>query len=118
MFSKLNYRVCIPINTGQALNINYFLHSENCRQLWDDESRSIQQYVRHGGHNPLEPAHFGCKIISGKNMFLQRELFKYVSHVQFVELDEIADALRNAETLPPSSVNAMIDLDRVMECLH
>jgi 3-deoxy-D-manno-octulosonic-acid transferase len=71
-----------------------------------------------GGHNPLEPAHFGCKIISGKNMFLQRELFKYVSHVQFVEADEIADALYNAQTLPPSSVNATIDLDKVMEYLR
>jgi len=71
-----------------------------------------------GGHNPLEPAHFGCKIISGKNMFLQRELFKYVSHVQFVELDEIATALKTAQDLPPSTVNATIDLDRVMECLR
>jgi len=71
-----------------------------------------------GGHNPLEPAHFGCKIITGKQMFLQRELFKYVSHVQFVELDKIFDALKIAETLPPSQVNASIDLDRVMECLH
>lgn len=70
-----------------------------------------------GGHNPLEPARFGCKIISGKSMFLQRELFKYVSHVQFVELDEIAEALKIAETLPPSEVNATIDLERVMECL-
>ncbi|MDD2829207.1 MAG: lipid IV(A) 3-deoxy-D-manno-octulosonic acid transferase [Sulfuricurvum sp.] len=71
-----------------------------------------------GGHNPLEPARFGCKIISGKNMFLQRELFKYVSHVQFVELDEVAEALKIAETLPPSEVNATIDLERVMECLR
>jgi len=71
-----------------------------------------------GGHNPLEPAHFGCKIITGKQIFLQRELFKYVSHVQFVELDGISKALRIAETLPPSQVNAMIDLDRVMGCLH
>ncbi len=71
-----------------------------------------------GGHNPLEPAHFGCKIITGKQIFLQRELFKYVSHVQFVELDEIAEALSIAETLPPSQVNATIDLDRVMECLQ
>lgn len=70
-----------------------------------------------GGHNPLEPATFGCKIISGKNMFLQRELFKYISHVQFVELDAIAEALKTAETLPPSQINATIDLDRVMECL-
>ncbi|MDO9305014.1 MAG: lipid IV(A) 3-deoxy-D-manno-octulosonic acid transferase [Sulfuricurvum sp.] len=71
-----------------------------------------------GGHNPLEPAHFGCKIITGKQIFLQRELFKYVSHVQFVELDEISEALQTAETLPPSQVNATIDLDRVMECLR
>ncbi len=70
-----------------------------------------------GGHNPLEPAHFGCKIITGKQIFLQRELFKYVSHVQFVELDAISEALHSAETLPPSQVNATIDLDRVMECL-
>jgi len=72
-----------------------------------------------GGHNPLEPAHFGCKIITGKAIFLQRELFKYISHVQFVELDGIAKALRSAQTLPPSQVNVTIDLDRVMECfLH
>ena len=70
-----------------------------------------------GGHNPLEPAHFGCKIITGKQIFLQRELFKYVSHVQFVNLEGIAEALSIAETLPSSQVNATIDLDRVMECL-
>jgi len=67
-----------------------------------------------GGHNPLEPARFGCKIITGKQIFLQRELFKYVSHVQFVELDGIASALHIAERLPPSQLNATIDLDRVM----
>ncbi len=71
-----------------------------------------------GGHNPLEPAHFGCKIITGKHIFLQRELFKYVSHVQFVEIDGISEALISAETLPPSQVNATIDLERVMECLQ
>lgn len=70
-----------------------------------------------GGHNPLEPAHFGCKIITGKQIFLQRELFKYVSHVQFVEPSEIAQALENAHTLPPSSVNETIDLDKVIEVL-
>jgi len=71
-----------------------------------------------GGHNPLEPAHFGCKIITGKQIFLQRELFKYVSHVQFVDLEGITEALHIAETLPPSQVNATIDLDRVMECIR
>lgn len=71
-----------------------------------------------GGHNPLEPAHFGCKIISGEEMFLQRELFKYVSHVQFSSLEGIAEALKQAETLPPSQINGSVDLERVIEYLR
>lgn len=71
-----------------------------------------------GGHNPLEPATFGCKIISGEEMFLQRELFKYVSHVQFTSLEGIAEALKNAEILPPSQINGSVDLDKVIEYLQ
>lgn len=70
-----------------------------------------------GGHNPLEPAHFGCKIISGEEIFLQRELFKYVSHVQFAPLEEIAAALIHAETMPPSQINGFINLERVLDYL-
>ena len=67
-----------------------------------------------GGHNPLEPAHFGCKIITGKHFHDQKELFKYVHHVQYVENNEIAQALDLAQTLPPSSVDEEIDLQRVI----
>jgi 3-deoxy-D-manno-octulosonic-acid transferase len=70
-----------------------------------------------GGHNPLEPATFGCKIITGEQMFLQRELFKYVSHVQFTSLEGIADALKNAETMPPSQINGSVDLQKVLNYL-
>ncbi len=70
-----------------------------------------------GGHNPLEPATFGCKIITGKAIFLQRELFKYVSHVQFVDPEEIGHALCEAERLPPSRINGTVDLERVIEFL-
>jgi len=70
-----------------------------------------------GGHNPLEPATFGCKIISGEEMFLQRELFKYVSHVQFTPLEGIAEALKHAETLPPSQINGSVDLQKVLDYL-
>lgn len=70
-----------------------------------------------GGHNPLEPAHFGCKIISGEQMFLQRELFKYVLHVQFTSLEGIAEALKNAESLPPSQINGSVDLQKVLDYL-
>jgi 3-deoxy-D-manno-octulosonic-acid transferase len=64
-----------------------------------------------GGHNPLEPAYFGCKIITGKHFFHQRELFKYVHHVQYVESDEIHKALIKCKELPPSMVEEKINLE-------
>jgi len=74
-------------------------------------------YAPIGGHNPLEPATFGCKIITGEQMFLQRELFKYVSHVQFTSLEGIGEALKNAEELPPSQISGSVDLQRVLNYL-
>jgi len=68
-----------------------------------------------GGHNPLEPAHFRCKIITGKHFFHQKELFKYVHHVQYVEADEIHKALLACEKLPPSMVEETIDLGSVID---
>jgi len=67
-----------------------------------------------GGHNPLEPAHFGCKIITGKHFFHQRELFKYVHHVQYVESDEIHKALMASRDLPPSMVEETINLEPII----
>ncbi len=67
-----------------------------------------------GGHNPLEPAHFGCKIITGKHFFHQKELFKYVHHVQYVEGDEIHKALMTCRDLPPSMVEEKINLEPVI----
>ena len=70
-----------------------------------------------GGHNPLEPATFGCRIISGMEIFHQRELFKYVSHVQFTSLEGIAEALKNAETMPRSQINGSVDLKKILDYL-
>ena len=68
-----------------------------------------------GGHNPLEPAYFGCKIITGKHFFHQKELFKYVHHVQYVEPDMIHKALLTCKELPPSMVEETINLEPVIE---
>ncbi len=68
-----------------------------------------------GGHNPLEPAYFGCKIITGKHFFHQKELFKYVHHVQYIQRDEIHKALMKCKELPPSMVEEKIDLKPVIE---
>ena len=67
-----------------------------------------------GGHNPLEPAKFGCKIITGKHFHDQRELYKYVHHVQYVERDGIHKALVASKDLPPSMVEETINLETVI----
>ncbi len=63
-----------------------------------------------GGHNPLEPIAFGCKVISGKKIFNQQELFKYVKHAQLVEEDELAEAFAKALDMPSSHVDEKVDL--------
>ncbi len=68
-----------------------------------------------GGHNPLEPAYFGCKIITGKYFHDQRELYKYVHHVQYVDEDEIHRALLETKELPPSLVEQKIDLKPIID---
>jgi 3-deoxy-D-manno-octulosonic-acid transferase len=68
-----------------------------------------------GGHNPLEPAHFGCKIITGKHFFHQKELFRYVHHVQYVENEDIKKALDLTKELPPSMVEETINLEPIVE---
>ncbi|MDF1876134.1 lipid IV(A) 3-deoxy-D-manno-octulosonic acid transferase, partial [Sulfurimonas sp. SAG-AH-194-I05] len=67
-----------------------------------------------GGHNPLEPAYFGCKIITGKHFSDQKELYKYVHHVQYVEKDAICEALVACGNLPPSMVDETINLETVI----
>jgi 3-deoxy-D-manno-octulosonic-acid transferase len=67
-----------------------------------------------GGHNPLEPAHFGCKIITGHHAFMQKELFRYVHNVQKVEQTEIAAALEKARSMNGAFVDEKIDLESII----
>ena len=71
-----------------------------------------------GGHNPLEPAHFGCKIITGKHAFMQQELFRYVHNVQEVAPEEIAGALQKAGSMEGSFVDEKIDLESIIDYLN
>lgn len=52
-----------------------------------------------GGHNPVEPAFFGCKIISGKNIFNQRALFDCIENYYVIENYELEEYLKNLENL-------------------
>jgi 3-deoxy-D-manno-octulosonic-acid transferase len=50
-----------------------------------------------GGHNPIEPAFFNCKIISGKKYFNQKELFKCVSNIFITENNKLLNNIINAD---------------------
>ncbi len=66
-----------------------------------------------GGHNPLEPIHFGCKLISGKHIFNQKELFSYVKHAQVIDNDGLVDALNRSLQMPVSHIDETVNLDEV-----
>jgi 3-deoxy-D-manno-octulosonic-acid transferase len=68
-----------------------------------------------GGHNPLEPAHFGVRLISGKHIFNQEALFPMVENVRFAEVDEIEEMI---EKLEPSKISHRTDLEPFFEVLN
>ncbi len=70
-----------------------------------------------GGHNPLEPAYFGCRILTGTHYFNQRELMRYVDHVDIVENSDLAPALLAADKLRPAAINGGVDLQPFFDYL-
>ena len=57
-----------------------------------------------GGHNPLEPAFFGTKIISGVHVFNQHVLFGLVENIVTCKSEELRDVFNNAGSLLPSAI--------------
>ena len=68
-----------------------------------------------GGHNPLEPAHFGCKIVSGKYIFNQEALFSLVDGIEIIEIEELNDMLKKVK---PSKITSSIEIDSIVEALN
>jgi 3-deoxy-D-manno-octulosonic-acid transferase len=71
-----------------------------------------------GGHNPLEPAHFGCKVISGEYFFHQKALFKEVKNIQIVAKEKIYEALNKAKKTPSASYDGNVDLESILQKLR
>ena len=71
-----------------------------------------------GGHNPVEPASFQNKIISGKYMFNQNELLKFISNIQIVEKENISQALHNLENIEISEISQDINFDNIIQKLN
>lgn len=60
-------------------------------------------FIPAGGHNPLEPAFFGTKLISGRAIFNQEALFACVDGYTLCEAGELESTLLAHQSLPHTS---------------
>lgn len=61
-------------------------------------------FVKIGGHNPIEPAFFGNKLISGPYIFNQNSLFEAIDGYQIIKKEELTSVILNHQTLPYTSI--------------
>lgn len=74
-------------------------------------------FVEVGGHNPLEPAFFGTRLISGPYIFNQYVLFDYIEGYEIAQnASELQDKMLNFEKLPHARIKAeQCGLDALIE---
>lgn len=61
-------------------------------------------FVKIGGHNPIEPAFFGNKLISGPYTFNQNSLFEAIEGYQIIKKEELTSVILNHQILPHTSI--------------
>jgi len=72
---------------------------------------------RVGGHNPLEPEFFKCKLISGKHIFNQQAIFENLQNVIFADenVESLSNSIEKAKNAPPVKVKYKPDIDKIKE---
>ena len=70
-----------------------------------------------GGHNAAEAAQFGCKIISGKHYFNQKDIFEAVEGIAIVEASNLSRRLLQYGLLKPTKIKSKTDISPIIESL-
>ncbi len=70
-----------------------------------------------GGHNAAEAAQFGCKIISGKHYFNQKDIFEAVEGIAVVEASNLSRRLQQHGILKPTKIKYCTDISPIVESL-
>lgn len=68
-----------------------------------------------GGHNPLEPAFFGVKLISGASIFNQKVLFEAVENAKIVAIDALYDVFEHIDEVRPSFITPKDAIEPLLE---
>jgi 3-deoxy-D-manno-octulosonic-acid transferase len=68
-----------------------------------------------GGHNPIEPAFFNVKLISGKTIFNQKSLFDAINDYYLIKSDELSNYFNNINNLKNSSIKKIGDIKAILK---
>ncbi len=74
-------------------------------------------FVPVGGHNAAEAAQFGCKIITGKHYFNQRDIFEAIEGIAVVEASNLSRRLMQHGLLKPTKIKLKTNISAVVESL-
>ena len=75
-------------------------------------------FVPVGGHNPAEVIPFGCRLISGEEIFNQQAMFDAVEGALFCDLPRLAQTLESAVTAEPLRLKTPVSIDPILERLR
>lgn len=75
-------------------------------------------FERIGGHNPIEPAYFGCKLISGEHIFNQHSLFECVENYTIIKNEELKTVLKDIENLKKASLGQQGSIEPILRELN
>ena len=70
-----------------------------------------------GGHNAAEAAQFGCKIISGKHYFNQKDIFDAIEGIAIVEASNLSKRLLQHGVLKSAEIKNKSDITAIVESL-
>lgn len=71
-----------------------------------------------GGHNPIEPAYFGNKIISGPYIFNQLALFSSLQNYTICDISDLSDVLKHESLLKPATIINKIKIKKIINIIH
>ena len=70
-----------------------------------------------GGHNAAEAAQFGCKIISGKHYFNQKDIFDAIEGIAVVEASNLSRRVLQHGVLKSAKIKSKSDIAPIVESL-
>ncbi|TNF44367.1 MAG: 3-deoxy-D-manno-octulosonic acid transferase, partial [Epsilonproteobacteria bacterium] len=74
-------------------------------------------FERIGGHNAAEAAQFGCKIISGKHYFNQKDIFEAIEGIAVVEASNLSKRLLQHGVLKHTEIKSKSDITPIVESM-